>query len=380
MCPGCKTRNRASGTNCKTCHGSLKGVNRSYDGKPVYLLRWFDPHTGQERCKSVGGDKAHAKHLEAKKLQELTQGVETEITEISFEQFKEEHLVQVESSKSEETYYECERALRQFQLACNPKKLSSINFKMLEKFRSVRKADGVRPATVNKCLRQLQAALNAAVRRNYLKSNPFTGNRKVLFLEEPEPDIHVLDPEEFQILLKTCHTDRWRGMVILGYYAGLRSKELTGLQWQDVNFKTEILFVRNNEHRNTKTKRNRQIPMSPEIVEILKKIEKNKGDSKYIFPSPHQSTRPIKWNVPRDFAKIVKKAGLVDADGKPRFTIHDLRRSFVTDMLGVGSDPQVVQAMSGHRSLETLFRYYAAVRAKKAAKDIAKRGRYLNGE
>ena len=71
---------------------------------------------------------------------------------------------------------------------------------------------------------------------------------------------------------------------------------------------------------------------------------------------------------------------MVDADGKPRFTIHDLRRSFVTDMLGVGSDPQVVQAMSGHRSLETLFRYYAAVRAKKAAKDIAKRGRYLNGE
>ena len=380
ICPECSTRNRASGTKCKSCHGALKDVKRSYDGKPVYLLRWFDPHTGQERCKSVGSDKAHAKPLESKKLQKLTLGVETEITEISYDDFMKEHLETVKNSKAPTTYEESERAMRQFQEACHPKKLTSIDFKMLEQFRSARVADGVAPATVNKCLRQLQSALSAAVRRNYLKSNPFTGNRKALFLDEPEPRISVMEPHEFQSLLKACPNERWQGIVIIAYHAGLRSKEITGLQWSDVDFKNSILHVRNNEHRNTKNKRNRLIPMSAEIVEILKKIQKNKGNSKYIFTNPFQPSQPIKWNVCRDFARIIVRAGLVDENKKPLYTLHSLRKTFVTEMLSIGSDPKVLQSMTGHQDLDTLFRHYAAVRAKKAAADIDKRSRYLNGE
>jgi len=181
-----------------------------------------------------------------KVVQELTQGVETEITEISFERFMEEHLETVKLSKALKTYEESERAMRQFQEACHPKKLTAIDFKMLEKFRSARVADGVAPATVNKCLRQLQSALSAAVRRRYLKSNPFTGNRKALFLDEPEPTINVMEPLEFKDLLKACPNERWQGIVIIAYHAGLRSKEITGLQWPDVDFKNSILHVRNN--------------------------------------------------------------------------------------------------------------------------------------
>ena len=120
--------------------------------------------------------------------------------------------------------------------------------------------------------------------------------------------------------------------------------------------------------------------MSAEIVEILKTLQKNKGDSKYIFTNPFQPGQPIIWNVGRDFARIVVKAGLVDENRKPLFSIHDLRRTFITDMLGVACDPKVLQSMTGHQDLDTLFRYYAAVRAKKAAADIDKRSRYLNGQ
>jgi integrase len=120
--------------------------------------------------------------------------------------------------------------------------------------------------------------------------------------------------------------------------------------------------------------------MSAEIIEILQKLQKSKGQSKYIFTNPFQPGQPIKWNVYRDFAKIVVKAGLVDEEKKPLYSLHDLRRTFVTDMLTIGSDPKVLQTMTGHQDLETLFRHYAAVRAKKAASDIDKRSRYLNGE
>lgn len=55
------------------------------------------------------------------------------------------------------------------------------------------------------------------------------------------------------------------------------------------------------------------------------------------------------------------KAGfVVTKDGKKqnKFSFHDLRRTFGTNLANKGISPKVLQKLMGHASLETTMKYY----------------------
>jgi len=340
-------------------------VKRAFLGKGYnYSIRWVDPRTGAQKSQGCGPDKAYANHLASKKREELLSGEYKGIARISFDDFVEEHLKHLEESLSEGNYAEHDRAIRQFKEACHPKDLTVIDFQMLEAFRSVRIADGASPATVNKGLRTLQAALQRGVKRGYIKEDPFKGNRKALFLSEPEPTPKVLEPAEFTRLLDACSNARWRGICLIAYFAGLRQGEITGLEWDDVDFEQGLLHVRNKEAHLTKSRRNRSVPMSAEVVEALRALQFRQFQSSFVFTNEELAGRKMLNNVCRDFAATVQRAGLVDSQNRPRFTMHDLRRTFVTNLLTTGADPKSVQSLAGHSDVQTTLKHYAAVRAK----------------
>ncbi len=327
-----------------------------------YAVQWCDPRTGQRKTESVGSDRAYARQCVAERRRELLTGLYREITAITWDDFVTEHLRQLESSLSEGSYVEHERTLRQFKATCNPKDLTIIDFQLLEKFRTSRVTDGVSPATVNKCLRTLQSAFERAVKRGYLKVNPFKGNRRALWLKEPEPVPTILEPEDFQALLNACQDDRWKAICTIGYYTGLRRGEIVALEWQDIDFESGILHVHNKEDHTTKSGKNRSVPMTSQVITALQALRVDMFQSKYVFKNT--AGRPMFNNFFSCFERIVKRAGLVDDKGKPLFSVHDLRRSCATELLRRGVAPKTVQRILGHADLSTTMKYYAAVKDK----------------
>ena len=159
--------------------------------------------------------------------------------------------------------------------------------------------------------------------------------------------------------------DRWRPVLLTAIFAGLRSSELRGLRWQDVDLKAAELHVRQRADRYNvigKPKSeagNRTVPLGPLVLNTLRewKLKCPMGEQGLVFPTG--SGRIMRHNdIMRAFKSVVRAAGLLDAEGKPKYTgLHSLRHFYASwcinpiDRGGQGLPPKVVQERLGHSSI-----------------------------
>jgi integrase len=282
-------------------------------------------------------------------------GVYKGITGISYEDFVAEHLERV----SKGSYYEHDYALRKFGEVCEPKDLTVIDYSMIEAFVKCREAEGVSPYTLNKNLRSLQSAFGKAVKRGYIKVCPINkDNRRDLFVSEPETNPVVLSDAEFKTVLAACPDDTWRTMCKIACHTGLRRNEVVFLKWDQVDFENEVLTVCNVEDHRTKSGKIRTVPMNQEIIDALTEAmllapEKNP----FVF-----RCNMTEHNFSHRLARIVIDAGYYTVDDKGKkhnkFSFHDLRRTFGTNLANKGISPKVLQELMGHAKLETTMKYY----------------------
>ena len=97
------------------------------------------------------------------------------------------------------------------------------------------------------------------------------------------------------------------------------------------------------------------VPMTCQVIDSLQKLKTKIFRSKCVIT--YKSGNRMANNVWLNFSKIMTRAQLVDDQGKPRFTMHDLRRSCATELLRCGVSPKTVQKILGHSSLTTTMIY-----------------------
>jgi integrase len=158
---------------------------------------------------------------------------------------------------------------------------------------------------------------------------------------------------------------RWRPVLLTAIFTGLRSSELRGLRWLDVDLKAGELHVRQradryNEIGRPKSKAgDRTIPLGPLVLNALRewKLACPKGELGLVFPTP--SGRIARHNnIVRALKSTMVAAGLTNQDGKPKYTgLHALRHFYASwcinplDRGGQGLPPKVVQERLGHSSI-----------------------------
>lgn len=272
--------------------------------------------------------------------------------------------------------------------ACFPALLSvpldRISPWQIERWRSRRLKAGRTPATINRDLGALKAALNRAVEWGVVATNPIAkvkpaqidrrGVVRYLSPAEEQRLRHALSARDAQGRQARESANLWRRargyapwpplgryadhltpLVLLALNTGLRRGELFGATWQDVDLSRAMLTI---PGRRAKSGETRHVPLNQEAVQVLRDWAAVRT-TEYVFPSP-ASGLPL---------TDIKSAWLplVQAAGVSCFRFHDLRHTFASKLVMAGVDLNTVRELLGHADLGMTLRYAHLAPEHKAA-------------
>jgi site-specific recombinase XerD len=172
----------------------------------------------------------------------------------------------------------------------------------------------------------------------------------------------ILGPEEVRRILGQVRHPVYRACLTTIYSCGLRATEGAELQIPDVDSSRMVLLVRG------KGGKDRQVPLPPRTLEILREQWKSHRSSCWLFPAPSRPdndrpvTRDSVWGA---FRRALKASGI-----RKRVSVHSLRHSYGTHLLEAGVNLRLIQVYLGHASARTTQIYTQLTReVREAAKD-----------
>lgn len=239
--------------------------------------------------------------------------------------------------------------------------LGAISPKDVRTFRDSLTAEGRSARTVNNVVSILGSPFHAARKLGYINMNPVAAVEALSDDEEGGRD--VFTPEQLQDLLKVAEGN-WKGVILTGYFTGLRLTDITELTWSAVDLAAGVLKVRPKKTR--KTLPEITIPIHPELAEWLAEQESGIGKAP-IFPELAGQRSGGSLGLSLQFSGIMEKAGIVNrvvrqgGGGLGRTTLalsfHALRHSFNSALANLGVAQEIRQQLTGHKSSKMNAKY-----------------------
>ena len=157
----------------------------------------------------------------------------------------------------------------------------------------------------------------------------------------------VLSADEVVRFLEVVPSLRTRAALTTAYAAGLRASEAASIKIADIDSSRMVIRVEQG-----KGGRDRYVMLSPQLLGILRSYWRLARPAHWLFPGRDRE-HPINPTVLHAGCRSACAAcGL-----SKRVTVHTLRHSFATHLLENGTDVRIIQALLGHRSLNTTARY-----------------------
>lgn len=160
----------------------------------------------------------------------------------------------------------------------------------------------------------------------------------------------ILSEEEVSRLLASANSSYHFVILMTLYSTGLRRAELCRLKVEDIDSERMVVHVRQG-----KGDRDRDVTLSPKLLEVLRDYWRWRKPGKYLFPSLLRTCRgkPI---TPKTVWYAVQQAAQ-RAGIKKKISPHTLRHSWATHLLERGTDLRTIQLLLGHVDLESTSLY-----------------------
>ena len=161
----------------------------------------------------------------------------------------------------------------------------------------------------------------------------------------------ILTQEEAIRLIDSASNLFHRAMLMTLYSTGMRRAELCHLQVADIDSVRMLIHIRLG-----KRNRDRDVPLSPKLLETLREYWRWMHPKTYLFPGTKDGWRadkPITPKVLWEACREAAQAAGITKDVRP----HLLRHSFATHLLENGADLPTVQLLLGHSDLKATSIY-----------------------
>ncbi len=244
------------------------------------------------------------------------------------------------------------------------------------------------PMMIKKIIGSLGSILSDAQERALIVKNPvrdIRGTRKRGKDKKAESrrrgrlkiGVDIPAREDVKALLGSL-SGKWRPLLITAIFTGMRSSEIRGLRWQDVDFDKRSISVhqRADEYGDIGPPKSeageRTIPIPPMVINALKewKLACPRRDTgrkdadgnpvtelHYVFPNGLGKLESHANIINRGLIPAMKAAGITEGD-KAKYTgLHSLRHFYASWCInrpedgGLGLPPKVVQERMGHSSI-----------------------------
>jgi integrase len=204
--------------------------------------------------------------------------------------------------------------------------------------------------------RNLRAAFNYAVNRNYIDINPLQG---VKLPKIPNKLNLYISESEFDLILDKTEDKQLKDLFKFAINSGLRLGEIVNLKWSAVSFTDYSIKIESDETFKTKGNRSRIIPLNATLFDILKdryqaKVYDFRKIDSYVF---HK--QKVKFNpdyISKKFKRAVRDAMLND-----EYHFHLLRASFISNLAKRNVPLVAIQRLVGHTSIKITEKHYLSV-------------------
>jgi len=223
------------------------------------------------------------------------------------------------------------------------KRLADISKEMVEKRH--RDIGQKAPGRANNTMRVLRAVFNHAIAKyeddsgkpvlNFNPVDRLSQGRAWYKIERRRTVIAAHDLADwYEATMQLTH-DVSRDYLHFLLFTGLRKMEAATLTWDQVSFQAKTFTI-----PDTKNGEPHTLPLTDYLTDLLKHREANADGSPWVFPSPVYDSH---LREPRGAIKQV-----IEATGK-HFTLHDLRRTFITIAESLDIPAYALKQLLNHR-------------------------------
>jgi site-specific recombinase XerD len=139
----------------------------------------------------------------------------------------------------------------------------------------------------------------------------------------------VLSQEEVQAIFHHTRNLKHRALLMLVYGAGLRIGEALNLTIYDIRSRESLIYIRGG-----KGKKDRRVPLSNKLLDMLRNYYKTYRPMKYLFEGANGS-KYSRSSAGKVLKKASKGAGITST-----VTLHTLRHSYATHLTNNGINIQ----------------------------------------
>jgi site-specific recombinase XerD len=236
-----------------------------------------------------------------------------------------------------------------------------LRFEHVQAVQTKLSEEGLAPATINKSIAAIRGTLKAAWRLDLITGDEYAKAHDVRLVAGSRlPSGRCLSPEEIVFLFTTTQKDttpcgvRDVAILALGYAAGLRRAEIASLNLDQISEESEFISVKVIGKGN----KERIVYLNNGALNALKSYIMLRGPVLGpLFYAGRKGGKLIFGQRISDqgiYGILLKRAA---AAGIANVSPHDLRRSFVSNLLDLGVDLSTASSLCGHVSVQTTARY-----------------------